>query len=106
MKGSWVEPGKTEPSPRAELLTEAAQLITGDRNTQYGPPGADFERTAGVWQSLGFRGPSGRDIRPSDVSLLLIGLKLSRATWMHKKDNWTDIAGYAGCGYEVSLDEQ
>lgn len=92
--------------PRAEVLEEASRLITGDRNNSYGPPDQDFVRTAAMWQAMGYRGPDGRDLRGSDVALLMIALKLSRATWQHKRDNFTDIAGYAGCGHEVSLHER
>jgi hypothetical protein len=95
----------TEVPPRADVLQEAAALITGDRNAQYGSPKDDFGRSVGMWNSLGYRGPGGRELKPSDLSILLICVKLSRATWMNKRDNWTDIGGYAGCGYEVSLDE-
>ena len=94
-----------EVPPRADVLQEAAALITGDRNAQYGSPKDDFGRSVGMWNSLGYRGPGGRELKPSDLSILLICVKLSRATWMNKRDNWTDIGGYAGCGYEVSLDE-
>jgi hypothetical protein len=91
--------------PRAEVLHEAASLITGDRNAQYGSPQDDFGRSVGMWNALGYRGPGGRELQPSDLSILLICVKLSRATWMNKRDNWTDIAGYSGCGYEVGLAE-
>jgi hypothetical protein len=34
----------------------------------------------------------------------MIGLKLARITAQPKRDNWTDIAGYAACGYEAGVE--
>lgn len=99
-----------ELSPRADVLAEAQRLITGDRNNQYGPPTQDFKRSADMAQALGYRrlDPNGEivDLVPSDVAILISCVKLSRL--MHqrtKRDNWTDLAGYAGCGYECSTEE-
>jgi len=105
LRADLTDPSPEAVPPRADVLQEAAALITGDRNAQYGSPRDDFGRSVGMWNSLGYRGPGGRELKPSDLSILLICVKLSRATWMNKRDNWTDIGGYAGCGYEVSLDE-
>lgn len=97
--------------PRADLLAEALQLITGDRNNSYGPPTQDFRRTAEMMNALGYQRISPDDhtlldILPSDVALIISLVKISRL--MHsrtKRDNWTDIAGYAGCGYECTTEE-
>ena len=96
--------------PRADVLAEAQRLITGDRNNQYGPPTQDFQRTADMWTALGYRrlDPEGKPLEmvPSDVAICVACVKLSRL--MHqrqKRDNWTDLAGYAGCGFECSQTE-
>lgn len=93
------------PAERAKVLDKARELITGDRNVQYGDPRADFKRIAGIWQAMGFRGPDGRDLRGSDVALLMQGVKMSRALWSDKDDNAIDGAGYWGCYWENRLDE-
>jgi hypothetical protein len=94
-------------SPRADVLNEARDLITGDRNNQYGPPEQDFVRTARLWSALGLAGPGGRDIIGSDVALAMACLKMSRLAWNRdKRDSWVDGAGYFACGYEVSRIEQ
>lgn len=91
--------------PRAELLDEAKRLICGDRNSAYGPPAQDFARTALTMTSLGYRGPEGRNILPHDVAILAMCIKLSRLMWSpEKRDNWTDLAGYAACGWECADD--
>ena len=97
-------------SPRSGVLQEAIGLIDGDRNAQYGPPTQDFQRTAAVLTALGYnrRDPGGLivELEPSDVAILVMAVKLSRL--MHsrgKRDNWVDLAGYAGCGFECAVDE-
>jgi hypothetical protein len=102
-------------SPRAELLDEAKQLITGDRNNTYGPPTQDFARTAAVLNGLGFRTVRfselegelvAEDLQPHHVAMILAAVKLSRLTWSpEKRDSWVDLAGYAACGHECSVAE-
>lgn len=84
-------------SLRTELLHTAEQLINGDRNNQYGPPHQDFTRTALMWEAY-----LGHPIKPHDVAALMALLKLSRIAWQpDKHDTWTDLAGYAACGWET-----
>ena len=102
-------------SPRESALREAISLITGDRNAQYGPPTQDFQRTADLLSALGFRfceynTPSGaplyRELTASDVAIIMIELKMSRIIQSRgKRDSWVDLAGYAGCGYECTIEE-
>ena len=97
---STVEP----PPPRSEVLTEALELINGDRNNSYGPPTQDFTRTAGVLNALGYRGPDQRELLGHDVALIIAAVKMSRLMWTPgKRDSWVDMAGYAACGYECAL---
>jgi hypothetical protein len=87
---------------RADLLTEADNLVNGDRNVSYGDPRQDFQRTAAMWSAY-----LGQELRPHDVAALMALLKVSRIRWSpEKRDSWADLAGYAACGYEcVALDE-
>lgn len=89
-------------TPRAELLREAEKLITGDRNATYGSPTQNFQDTAAIWTvQLGHKLKEGEKIDPGEVAALMIGLKLARIKASPKRDNWADISGYAGCGYEA-----
>lgn len=105
-------PSKTL-SPRADALTEAQALITGDRNNAYGPPTQDFDRTAGMASEWGFRvnrsGKSCENCTPlkgHHVAIFMMMLKVSRLAWTPtKRDSWVDAAGYAGCGYECAVTE-
>lgn len=99
------EPPVLDESPRASALDEARQLITGDRNNQYGPPTQDFDRTAGMANAFGFR-VNGREMKGHDVAIFMMMLKTSRLAWApDKRDSWVDAAGYSGCGYECAVEE-
>lgn len=96
-------PGGESPScgQDEDILIEALRLTTSDRQAQYGPPNIDFARTAKIWTAL-FADVSVYE--PFHVSLGMIALKSSRA--MHspeKRDNWTDMAGYARCGHQCVI---
>ena len=85
--------------PRAELLDEAKALVCGDRNATYGPPTQDFDRVAAMWSIL-----FDREFTSHEVAMAMVCLKLSRLVHSAgKRDNWTDMAGYAACGYECTL---
>jgi Domain of unknown function (DUF6378)/Domain of unknown function (DUF4406) len=97
-------------SPRASALDEARQLITGDRNNQYGPPTQDFDRTARMATGYGFKfvdeAGTIHDLKGHDVAIFMILLKTSRLAWTPtKRDSWVDTAGYSGCGYECAMHE-
>ena len=85
---------------RVEALREAARIITGDRDRQYGGPEENFARISKVWSMI-----LGVDISNEDVAMMMVGLKVAR--YANKSgfqgDTWIDIAGYAGCGYEVGM---
>lgn len=112
-----TEPGPERPepaeplTPRASALNEACDLITGDRNNQYGPPTQDFARTADLLNALGYRRVDAEDlvheVKASDVAIIIAQVKVSRL--MHsrgKRDSWVDLAGYAACGYECATEEE
>lgn len=90
---------------REDVLNEAARLITGDRNHTYGSPTQNFTDTAAVWNTILRRKlKDGESIQPGEVAAMMVGLKLVRMVAQPKRDNWTDIAGYAGCGYEADVE--
>lgn len=92
-------------TPREDVLFEAAELIVGDRNKTYGSPTENFQDTADVWNViLRPKLKDGEKITPGEVASLMIALKLVRQIAQPKRDNWVDIAGYAGCGHEVDVE--
>jgi hypothetical protein len=72
------------------ILQEAQRLVHGDRGASYGHPLHDFERSAKIWGAI-----LGCDVTAEQVALCMIGVKISRECNRHKRDNATDIAGYA-----------
>lgn len=91
---------KVDTPPRIEALREAARIVSTERNMNYGDPEDNFDRTRKIWSVI-----LGIDISNEDVAMMMIGLKMAR--YVNKgdfqPDTWIDIAGYAGCGYEVGL---
>jgi len=91
---------------RSKLLTDAALVIDGDRNVQYGNPIDDFSLTANMWQEylrriMVTRNTEELYLDPHDVAVMMMLVKISRlAQSPEKHDHWLDIAGYAGCGWE------
>jgi hypothetical protein len=82
-------------APKPEtILQEAQRLVYGDRQESYGHPIDDFSRTAAMWTGmLGDRLTSA--LKPEDVALMMVLVKVSRECHRPKRDNVTDIAGYA-----------
>lgn len=88
------------PTYKADLLDEAKRLVCGDRNAQYGDPTQDFDRVAAMWTAL-----FGRTFTNHEVAMAMACLKLSRLTHSpDKADSWADLAGYAACGYECTVE--
>jgi len=91
---------------REHFLREAEKLINGPRAEDYGPALLNHERIATIWNVL-LRAKLLKQITPTEVTAMMIGLKLARlAEDMHKDDSWVDIIGYAALGGEISNDDQ
>lgn len=84
--------------PRIEALREAARIVAGDRDKQYGAPEDNLGRIAKIWSVI-----FGIEVTTQDVAMAMVGLKMAR--YVNKgefqPDTWIDIAGYAGIGFEV-----
>ncbi len=83
---------------RVEALREAARIISGERNKQYGGPEENFERIARIWEII-----FGIPVSNEDVAMAMVAVKVARYASKsgYQPDTWVDIAGYAACGYEV-----
>jgi len=92
-------PTTNEPTTlRVEALREAARIISGERNKQYGGPEENFERIAKIWEII-----FGIPVSNEDVAMAMVAVKVARYASKsgYQPDTWVDIAGYAACGYEV-----
>jgi hypothetical protein len=103
----------SEHTKRAEaLLAEAARLIAGERQREYGPPTENFavvSRLWNIWISaraksyVGIGGlPPAFLLSPGDIAAMLLLLKVARlAQSLDHHDSKVDIAGYAALMEEV-----
>lgn len=93
-----TEDAQPKELPRIEALREAARIIAGDRDKQYGAPEDNLGRIAKIWSVI-----FGIEVTAQDVAMAMVGLKMAR--YVNKgefqPDTWIDIAGYAGIGFEV-----
>ena len=84
---------------RAECLHTAEEIITKDRNSQYGEPEDCFALIAKLWTAY-----TAVKLSSADVAAMMILLKVARVrNGKAKEDSWVDMAGYAACGAECSM---
>lgn len=91
----------------ADILTEAAAIVGGDRNATHGNKTDSFVAIAAVWTAYlrACRQP-GMDVRPADVANMMVLLKQQRAEWgTPVRDHFMDAAGYSAIAGEIMLGE-
>ncbi|MBA3776896.1 MAG: hypothetical protein H0X11_10715 [Betaproteobacteria bacterium] len=71
------------------ILTEANDLIHGDRQASYGHPRTNLDRVAALWSV-----PLGVTVTAEQVCLCMALLKIARQVNKAKRDNLVDAAGY------------
>ena len=87
---------------RSQILSRASDIINGNREDTYGTPQQNFACVAKIWSAI-----LGIEISPAQVCLCMVGVKLGRAATgkIDHEDNYTDMAGFAGLGAEVSKND-
>lgn len=83
---------------RAQILEKAKHTILYDRTDVYGNPENSFADIAHLWN---WYLELNEKIRPDDVAVMMILLKVARAKYCEKLDNYVDIAGYAALAGEL-----
>lgn len=73
----------------SKILKEAEVLVNGARREDYGSVQEDFKRIAAIWSAI-----LGCEVKPEQIPLCMIGVKISREVYKHKDDNMVDIIGY------------
>ena len=83
---------------RSECLDKAKEIVNGARQENYGSPEKNFANIALYWSVY-----LSRDIKPTDVALMMVLMKLARLeNKPNHEDSWIDIAGYAANGAELA----
>jgi hypothetical protein len=107
MGGCEVPIGKDtfapDPLSASAILTNAAQIVAGDRNSTHGNKERSFQVIADMWNLyLGSR-TTGGDITPVHVAQMMELLKIARSiVGLPTQDHFTDSAGYAAIAGELS----
>lgn len=84
------------PADRMSVLVEAQGLVHGDRNVAYGSPLDDYSRTAGMVNAM-LAHKLKEPLTAEDLGYVMCCVKLSRQQHAPRRDNMTDLAGYAEC---------
>ena len=83
---------------KAEVLERGIELITGDREKNYGSTHTNFSRIAALWSVV-----LDYDVDPHQVALCLAQLKVARLIeTSNHKDSWCDGVGYLAIGAELA----
>ena len=90
--------GEGRPIQHETVLEEAQRLVHGNRGADYGHPIDDYRRTGRMWGAILGLG----DIDPRLCCLMMATMKVSREVHKHKRDNLTDLAGYAECAQMIA----
>lgn len=84
------------------ICEEAYRIQGGDRQQEYGDPTRNFEDIANLWREYVIAAGGWKvEFTARDVAHMMILMKVARNCHKPKRDNWTDIAGYAQCGGKV-----
>ena len=94
-------PGVTE---RERLLLDAAAAVR-ERGESYGDPQTHFARTVGAINAV-LKHKLREPLTPADWGICMILDKCAREQHSPKRDNMTDVAGYAGCVAEIRIETE
>lgn len=88
---------------RVKILNEAADLIVGQRQQDYGTPEVNFQRIADLANII-FRENLEKNIPLSarQAADFMILLKMARTINSPTRDSYVDIGGYAGIAGELA----
>ena len=87
----------------ADLLTAAADLVSGDRADQHGDMLLNHQNIAAMWNAyLSIRREPGLHLMPDDVAMMMALMKVARTQSGHANDDdLTDAAGYLAVSSQV-----
>ena len=86
---------------KVAVLESAIELITGDREADYGGARKNFTDIAALWSVV-----LGVEVKAWQVAACMDQLELARAIKAPThRDSWVDKAGYTGLAAELALNE-
>lgn len=94
-----------ETTPQETILQEAQRLTHGPRQADYSHPLDDYTRTAALASAL-LAHKLKEPITAAEMTLVMCCVKLSRQVHKAKRDNMTDLAGYAWCTQEIGEESE
>src|SRR3954466_9442603 len=88
---------------RVNILNEAADLIVGQRQEDYGTPEENFGRIAEYF-NIHFKKNLEQNIpaTPRQMAEFMVLLKMARTINSPTRDSYVDIGGYAGIAGELA----
>ena len=91
----------------ADLLTAAADLVSGDRAQQHGDMLLNHENIATMWNAwLSIRREPAAPAKPYDVAIMMALVKIARTqSGDANDDDLTDAAGYLAVASQVGDDQ-
>lgn len=85
----------------SSVLSEAANIVGGARNTTHGDKERSFAAIAGLWNAYLAARKTGGEITPRDVAWMMTLLKIGRSVQGQSiRDHYVDAAGYAAIAGE------
>lgn len=92
---------------RVNILNEAADLIVGQRQQDYGTPQENFQRMADLVNIVIKKNlETNTPLSPRQTADIMILLKVARTVNSPTHDSYVDIAGYAGIAGELAKAEE
>ena len=79
-----------------EYLEEAAKIVTGQRQYDYGNKYENHKNISDLWSAY-----LGREILPHDVAICMLLVKVARLKHRPTEDCYIDMAGYAAIAGEI-----
>ena len=93
---------------REEILDTAKEIVTKDRQNNYGDVEDNFQTIAQLWGTyINAACINGTDfdfcLTEEDVAALMILMKVARiSSDKQHLDSWVDVCGYGSCGGEIA----
>lgn len=76
--------------PKKNILEEANEITSHNRPADYDKPERNYDHIAAIASTI-----MKKEISSKEVIVVMMATKLSRENFKHKRDNLTDLAGYA-----------